>query len=97
MNKAKIRIAIVGVGNCASSLVQGLTYYKNIKTNAKVIGLMHTVLGGYKISDIAVVAAFDVNETKAGKDLAEAIYARPNNTFVFAKLILTIDFTYDYV
>ncbi|EKE13346.1 MAG: hypothetical protein ACD_13C00028G0002 [uncultured bacterium] len=86
MNKAKIRIAIVGVGNCASSLVQGLTYYKNIKTNAKVIGLMHTVLGGYKISDIAVVAAFDVNETKAGKDLAEAIYARPNNTFVFAKV-----------
>lgn len=82
----KIKIAIVGVGNCASSLVQGLTYYKDIKDDQKVIGLMHTILGGYKISDIEVVAAFDVNKTKVGKDLAEAIYAKPNNTAVFAKV-----------
>lgn len=82
----KIKIAIVGVGNCASSLVQGLTYYKNATTDTKVVGLMHTVLGGYSISDIEVVAAFDVNETKVGKDVAEAIYAYPNNTKVFAKV-----------
>ena len=55
---SKIKIAIVGVGNCASSLVQGLTYYKDFKNDKKVVGLMHTVLGGYKISDIEVVAAF---------------------------------------
>ena len=83
---SKIKIAIVGVGNCASSLVQGLTYYKDFKNDKKVVGLMHTVLGGYKISDIEVVAAFDVNKTKVGKDLAEAIYAKPNNTYVFAKV-----------
>lgn len=83
---AKIKIAIVGVGNCASSLIQGLTYYKHIKNNAKVVGLMHTVLGGYKISDIEVVAAFDVNITKVGKDVSEAIYAKPNNTVIFAKV-----------
>ncbi|RJQ38468.1 inositol-3-phosphate synthase [Candidatus Microgenomates bacterium] len=86
MNKKKIKIAIVGVGNCASSLVQGFTYYKNVKDTQKVVGLMHAVLGGYRISDIEVVAAFDVNKTKVGKDLAEAIYAKPNNTFVFAKV-----------
>ncbi|MDE2590439.1 MAG: inositol-3-phosphate synthase [Patescibacteria group bacterium] len=82
----KIKIAIVGVGNCASSLVQGLTYYKNATEDTKVVGLMHTILGGYKISDIEVVAAFDINETKVGKDVAEAIYAYPNNTKVFAKV-----------
>lgn len=90
MNKDKdgkrIKIAIVGVGNCASSLVQGLTYYKNVKDTEKVVGLMHTVLGGYKISDIEVVAAFDINKTKVGKDLSEAIYAEPNNTKIFAKV-----------
>lgn len=86
MAKGKIKIAIVGVGNCASSLIQGLTYYKNIKNNTKIVGLMHTVLGGYKISDIEVVAAFDVNKTKVGKDLAEAMYAKPNNTITFAKV-----------
>ncbi|MFH1832831.1 MAG: inositol-3-phosphate synthase [Candidatus Levyibacteriota bacterium] len=82
----KIKIAIVGVGNCASSLVQGLTYYKNANKNQKIVGLMHTVLGGYKISDIEVVAAFDVNKTKVSKDLSQAIYAHPNNTAVFAKV-----------
>ncbi len=86
MRKNKVRVAIVGVGNCASSLVQGLTYYKNVKDKEKVVGLMNTVLGGYRISDIEVVAAFDVNQTKVGKDLAEAIYAHPNNTYVFARV-----------
>ena len=86
MAQKKIKIAIVGIGNCASSLVQGLTYYKNTKDNQTIVGLMHPVLGGYKISDIEVVAAFDVNETKVGKDLADAIYAQPNNTKVFARV-----------
>lgn len=86
MSKSKIKIAIVGVGNCASSLVQGLTYYKNTKPNEEIVGLMHTSLGSYTISDIEVVAAFDVNKTKVGKDLAEAIYAKPNNTKIFAKV-----------
>lgn len=81
-----IKIAIVGVGNCASSLVQGLTYYKHVQDDRKVVGLMHTVLGGYRISDIEVVAAFDVNKTKVGKDVAQAIYARPNNTKIFANV-----------
>ena len=83
---SKIKIAIVGVGNCASSLIQGLTYYRAVKDSDKVVGLMHTVLGGYRISDIEVVAAFDVNITKVGKDLSEAIYAAPNNTKTFAKV-----------
>lgn len=83
---SKIKIAIVGIGNCCSSLVQGLTYYKNAKDNESVVGLMHTVLGGYRISDMEVVAAFEVNKTKVGLDLADAIYAKPNNTKVFAKV-----------
>lgn len=83
---AKIKIAVVGIGNCASSLVQGLTYYKNTKDEASIVGLMHPVLGGYRISDIEVVAAFDINDTKVGKDLSEAIYAQPNNTAIFAKV-----------
>ncbi|MBI4079058.1 MAG: inositol-3-phosphate synthase [Candidatus Levybacteria bacterium] len=82
--RRKIKIAIVGVGNCASSLVQGLTYYKNVADNHKIVGLMHTVLGGYRISDIEVVAAFDVDKNKVGKELADAIYAKPNNTYRFA-------------
>ncbi len=86
MEDKKIKIAIVGIGNCCSSLVQGLTYYKDADPSKKIVGLMHTVLGGYKISDIEVVAAFDVNETKVGKDLSEAIYAKPNNTKIFANV-----------
>src|SRR5579862_9873264 len=82
----KIRISIVGIGNCASSLVQGLTYYKNTKKDEKIVGLMHPVLVGYSIADIEVVAAFDVNARKVGKDLADAIYAKPNNTVVFSKV-----------
>ncbi len=86
MAKKKIRIAIVGIGNCASSLVQGLTYYKDAKVNDTLVGLMHPVLGGYSIADIEIVAAFDVNVTKVGKDIAEAVYAKPNNTAIFAKV-----------
>jgi myo-inositol-1-phosphate synthase len=82
----KIRVAIVGVGNCASSLVQGIHYYRNAKDDEFVPGVMHVNFGGYHISDIEVVAAFDVNSNKVGKDVAEAIYAAPNNTTVFAKV-----------
>jgi myo-inositol-1-phosphate synthase len=79
-----IRVAIIGVGNCASSLVQGVHFYRNADPNETVPGLMHVNLGGYHIKDIEFTAAFDVNATKVGKDLAEAIYAEPNNTFRFA-------------
>ena len=82
----KIKVAIVGVGNCASSLVQGIYYYRNAKDDEFVPGVMHVNFGGYHIRDIEVVAAFDVNENKVGKDVAEAIYAEPNNTTVFAKV-----------
>jgi myo-inositol-1-phosphate synthase len=86
MAQKKIKIAIVGIGNCASSLVQGLTYYKDATKDDEIVGLMHPVLGGYAIGDIEVVAAFDVNVTKVGLDLADAIYEKPNNTVVFAKV-----------
>lgn len=82
----KIKVAIVGVGNCASSLVQGIEYYKNARDDEFVPGVMHVRFGGYHIRDIEVVAAFDVNANKVGKDVAEAIYAEPNNTAVFAKV-----------
>ncbi len=84
--KNTINIAIVGIGNCASSLIQGLTYYENAQGSDYIPGLMHTTIAGYNISDIKVVAAFDVNKTKVGKDVADAIYAEPNNTAVFAKV-----------
>ncbi|MCH7998770.1 MAG: inositol-3-phosphate synthase [Chloroflexi bacterium] len=80
----KINVAIIGVGNCASSLVQGVHFYRGVDSNASVPGLMHANLGGYHISDIEFVAAFDVDRNKVGKDLAEAIYAPPNNTYKFA-------------
>jgi len=82
----KIKIAIVGVGNCASSLIQGIDYYKNTKDSGFIPGVMHVNFGGYHIKDIEVVAAFDVNSNKVGKDVADAIYAEPNNTTVFAKV-----------
>jgi myo-inositol-1-phosphate synthase len=78
-----INVAIIGVGNCASSLVQGVYYYKNAKEGQLIPGIMHTNLGGYKISDINFVAAFDIDKNKVGKDLAQAIYTPPNNTFKF--------------
>lgn len=86
MGHHKIRLAIVGVGNCASSLVQGIHYYRDAPDDGFVPGVMHTNFGGYHIRDIEVVAAFDVNSNKVGKDLADAIYAAPNNTAVFAKV-----------
>jgi myo-inositol-1-phosphate synthase len=79
----KIRVAIVGVGNCASSLVQGRYYYENAAEDSFVPGLMHVRLGDYHVRDIEFVAAFDVNANKVGKDLGEAIYAAPNNTIRF--------------
>jgi myo-inositol-1-phosphate synthase len=83
-----IKIAIAGVGNCASSLVQGIYYYKKVTNNDELVpGLMHNVLGNYKISDIKVVAAFDIDKRKVGKDLSEAIFALPNCTKVFCKNI----------
>jgi len=80
----EIRVGIVGVGNCASALVQGVEYYKDVKEDANVPGLMHVNFGGYHIRDIKFVAAFDVNKNKIGKDLAEAIFAEPNCCAKFA-------------
>ena len=76
----KVRIAIVGVGNCASSLVQGLEYYKDADDGARVPGLMHVRFGPYHVSDVEVVAAFDVDAKKVGCDLSDAISASENNT-----------------
>src|SRR4051794_40009678 len=78
---AEVRVAVVGVGNCASSLVQGVTYYGDPANAA--IGLMHWELGGYHPADLKFVAAFDIDERKVGRDLSEAIFARPNCTIVF--------------
>jgi len=80
----KVRVAIVGVGNCASSLVQGVEYYKDADPDAFVPGLMHVDLGGYHIRDVEFTAAFDVTTDKVGKDLSEAIWAQPNNTIKFS-------------
>jgi myo-inositol-1-phosphate synthase len=80
----KVRVAIIGVGNCASSFVQGVQFYRNAKETDRVPGLMHVNLGGYHINDIEFTAAFDVVDTKVGKDLSEAVFAYPNNTFKFA-------------
>jgi myo-inositol-1-phosphate synthase len=80
----KLRVAIIGVGNCASSLVQGVQFYKNAADTDRIPGLMHVNLGGYHIRDIEFSAAIDINETKVGKDLSEAIFADPNNTYKFA-------------
>src|SRR5947207_12527248 len=80
----KVRVAIIGVGNCASSFVQGVEYYKDAKAGEFVPGLMHVDLGGYHVRDIEFTCAFDVNVAKVGKDLGEAIWADPNNTIKFA-------------
>jgi len=79
----KIRVAIIGVGNCASSLVQGVHFYRNAAPDDLIPGLMHTMLGGYHVGDIEFSAAFDIDVNKVGKDLGEAIYAVPNNTRAF--------------
>ncbi|HQY31504.1 MAG TPA: inositol-3-phosphate synthase [Thermomicrobiales bacterium] len=83
-NDGKVRVAIIGVGNCASSLVQGVEYYKNAPDNEFVPGLMHVNLGGYHIRDIEFTAAFDIDIEKVGKDLSEAISCGQNNTIKFA-------------
>jgi len=80
----KVRVAIIGVGNCASSLVQGIEYYKDAKEDDFVPGLMHVSLGGYHIRDIEFSAAFDVDKEKVGKDLAQAIFSGQNNTYKFS-------------
>jgi myo-inositol-1-phosphate synthase len=84
MSTGKVRVGIVGVGNCASSFVQGLSYYKDAKGNEPVPGLMNVDIGGYHISDVEVSAAFDVNALKIGRDVSEAIFAAPNNTQRFS-------------
>ncbi len=83
MADKKVRVAIIGVGNCASSLVQGVHFYGNAADTDRVPGLMHVNLGGYHIRDIEFSAAFDVVDTKVGKDLSEAIFSYPNNTYKF--------------
>ncbi len=86
MSKKKVRVAIIGVGNCASSLVQGVHYYKDTPEDKTVPGLMHVSLAGYHVSDIEFTFGIDINVTKVGKDLSEAIYADPNNTYKFASV-----------
>jgi len=87
--KGDIRVAIVGVGNCANSLVQGVTYYKDAALDQEIPGLMHAVVGGYHISSVKFVAAFDVDAKKVGLDLADAIWASENNTIKFSDVAKT--------
>jgi myo-inositol-1-phosphate synthase len=89
MGSGSIRIGLAGVGNCASSLVQGITFYRGAREDESVPGLMHVNLGGYHVRDVEISAAFDVAASKVGRDVAEAIYARPNNTFRFADVAPT--------
>ena len=81
-----IRVAIVGVGNCANSLVQGVEYYKNAAVDQEIPGLMHAVVGGYHISNVKFVAAYDVDAKKVGLDLSDAIWASENNTIKFCNV-----------
>ena len=80
----QVRVAVVGVGNCAASLVQGVTYYADADPATRVPGLMHVDFGGYHVRDLEFVAAFDVDAKKVGRDLAEAITASENNTIKIA-------------
>jgi len=82
----KVRVALIGIGNCASALVQGVHFYQDAPDDQPIPGLMHANLGGYHIRDIQFTAAFDVVDTKVGKDLSEAIFAFPNNTYRFAEV-----------
>jgi len=86
MANQKVRVAIIGVGNCASSLVQGIHFYQNAGADSAVPGIMHPRLGDYHIGDIEFTLGIDVNVTKVGKDLSEAIFAEPNNTYKFASV-----------
>lgn len=83
---AEVKVAIVGAGNCASSLIQGIEYYRDARDGDQIPGLMHVNVGPYHVSDIKFVAAFDVDANKVGKDLAEAIFTEPNNTFQFSEV-----------
>ncbi|MDW8292482.1 MAG: inositol-3-phosphate synthase [Anaerolineae bacterium] len=85
-SKKKVRVAIIGVGNCASALVQGVQYYRNADPATFVPGLMHVQLGEYHVGDIEFTAAFDIDVNKVGKDLSEAIFVPPNNTYKFAEV-----------
>src|SRR4051795_12063887 len=84
LDDGKVRVALIGVGNCANSLLQGVQYYKDAPDDQFVPGLMHVNLGGYHIRDIEFTAAFDVVEGKVGVDLADAMWAHPNDTIKFA-------------
>lgn len=88
-DRRRVRVGIVGVGNCASSFVQGLTYYRDATANEPVPGLMNAEVGGYHISDIEIASAFDVNANKVGRDVAAAIWASPNNTHRFSDVAET--------
>jgi myo-inositol-1-phosphate synthase len=80
----RVRVGIVGVGNCASSFVQGLTHYRDVRSNEPVPGLMNANVGSYHVSDIEIASAFDVSARKVGRDVSEAIWAEPNNTYRFS-------------
>ncbi|MFH1501993.1 MAG: inositol-3-phosphate synthase [Candidatus Eisenbacteria bacterium] len=80
----KVRVAIIGVGNCASSLVQGVEYYRNASADEFVPGLMHVVLGGYHVGNVEFSAAIDIDKNKVGRDLSEAVFTKPNNTYKFS-------------
>ena len=84
MSRGKLRVGLVGVGNCASSFVQGVDYYRSASANEPVPGLMHVALGGYHVGGIEIASAFDVNAAKVGRDVSEAIFSPPNNTMRFA-------------
>lgn len=85
MNTNEVRVGLVGVGNCASALLQGLAFYRNAARNEPIPGLMHADLGGYHVRDVKICAAFDVNAAKVGRDVADAIHAHPNNMCRFAE------------
>lgn len=84
--KSKVRVAIAGVGNCASSLVQGVNYYTGARPEDRIPGLMHVNLGGYHVGDVEFVAAFDIDAQKVGQDLGQAIFAGQNNTYKFCEV-----------
>ncbi|RVU20534.1 inositol-3-phosphate synthase [Methylobacterium oryzihabitans] len=86
MSRKSIRVGLVGVGNCASSFVQGLHHYRDARSNEAVPGLMNVALGGYHVGDVEIASAFDIAAAKVGRDLADAILAPPNNTEIFARV-----------
>ncbi|MFT8244345.1 inositol-3-phosphate synthase [Roseomonas sp. BN140053] len=86
MSSRPLRVGIVGVGNCASSFVQGLTYYRDVASNEPVPGLMNAEVGGYRVADVEIASAFDISAAKVGRDVSEAILAAPNNTRRFAEV-----------